>query len=254
MGRLDFLGLLTTNTGREGIAVEEARHLGGLFPDQRFRQLVMRAVETGGIYPYIFVLERRQVDPWAKGPPTAEQPPSNEEGARMRKFALLLSGLLLAAAARGDVKPIQISLFSPTQLAGPQASIKGLRLNLVYGVNHDLQGLDVGLVNKLTGDLMGLQYGLVNMVDGDASGIQMGFVHLVEGDFSGWQDGFVSITRGNFVGFQGPAAYNAAGELNGFQFGLVNFVEVLNGLQIGLLNFNKSGEPHGFLPIVNFAF
>ena len=42
--------------------------------------------------------------------------------------------------------------------------------------------------------------------------------------------------------------------MSGLQYGFWNTIEDLYGLQIGLLNFNKSGDPIGFLPIVNFSF
>ena len=84
-------------------------------------------------------------------------------------------------------------------------------------------------------------------------GWQDGFVNITDGNFSGFQSGFVNITKGNFKGFQ-LGLYSSSRETSGLQLGVVNISEKLDGLQVGLVNINKSGEPHGFLPIVNYAF
>jgi hypothetical protein len=63
----------------------------------------------------------------------------------------------------------------------------------------------------------------------------------------------VNITKRNFVGMQ-LGFYNEAGSMSGLQFGLVNSTGELHGLQIGLANINRSGNPHLFLPIVNYSF
>ncbi|MBT3346510.1 MAG: hypothetical protein HN404_26170, partial [Gemmatimonadetes bacterium] len=48
--------------------------------------------------------------------------------------------------------------------------------------------------------------------------------------------------------------YNEAGDFHGVQFGLWNTVQSLEGLQIGIINLIRSGQPRGFLPIVNWNF
>ena len=150
----------------------------------------------------------------------------------------LFGAFLLPASCQAEEKPIQISLFHPVQLFDAATSISGIRFNLIYGVNQNLTGIDLGLVNKLQGDMRGYQSGTVNLVDDN---------------FEGWQEGTVNIVGGRFFGLQ-SGFYNSAGDFTGVQFGVWNQVETLHGLQIGLLNFNKSGEPFGFLPIVNFSF
>ena len=123
-------------------------------------------------------------------------------------FCLLMS---LTAAGVTDVlaegeKPIQLSLVNPIQIVNEKDSIKGLRLNLIYTVNHNLTGVDLGLINRNTGNVSGLQWS---------------FAGIVEGDFTGWQNGIGAITEGHFKGFQsGLFNQNKTGE--GFQWGAVN--------------------------------
>jgi len=86
-----------------------------------------------------------------------------------------------------------------------------------------------------------------------ATGWQDGIVNITDGNFSGFQSGFVNVTKGNFKGMQ-LGLYSSSRETKGLQLGVVNISEKLDGLQVGLVNINKSGKPHGFLPIVNYAF
>jgi len=81
----------------------------------------------------------------------------------------------------------------PIQIA-PGASVKGLRLVLIYGENADVSGLDVGLVSKTTGDQVGLQWGLVHLNDGDFLGLQLGLWNTVQ-DLDGLQIGLVNLIR-----------------------------------------------------------
>lgn len=168
---------------------------------------------------------------------------SQRKGTTMKAFVslavvCLFAAVLLPASCQAEEKPIQISFLHPLQIFDAATSISGIRLNLIYGVNQDLTGIDCGFVNKLRGNVSGYQSGVVNLVDGS---------------FEGLQDGIVNVVRGRFVGLQ-SGFFNSAGDFNGVQCGIWNQVETLHGLQIGLLNFNKSGEPMGFFPIVNFAF
>ncbi len=176
---------------------------------------------------------------------------------RLLFFVLIIIMILsipLNTLAQSSEKPIQISLFHPVQIHDKDASITGLRFNLIYGVNQDVYGLDIGfIVNKLEGNMTGLQSGLVNIVEGDVNGHQDGFVNLVNGDFTGFQYGFVNITKGKFVGFN-TGICNVNGGMSGIQLGLVNITKKLNGIQIGLVNLNRSGNPFSFLPIVNWSF
>ena len=159
----------------------------------------------------------------------------------MKRIALtlgVLALLCLPSTGKAEEKPVQIGLFEPVQIFPASTSVKGVRISLNYGVNQDLTGFDWGLVNRLHGDMTGVQWGFVNLVDGDSYG---------------WQDAFVNITGGRASGLQ-LGFFNKAGQVHGIQFGIWNQAGTLEGLQIGLLNFNESGNPHGFLPIVNYSF
>ena len=151
-------------------------------------------------------------------------------------------------------KPVQLSLWSPAQIVPEDQSISGVRLSLIYGVNADVSGLDLGLVTKTTGNQVGASWAFVHLNEGDFLGYQDGLVNRVRGDFLGWKSGFVNLTGGKFSGLQ-TGFVNQAGVLHGVQLGIWNSASSLDGaLQIGILNFNKSGKPHGFLPIVNWSF
>jgi hypothetical protein len=179
----------------------------------------------------------------------------------MRNTALTVALLVLSvslcaiAADAQETKPIEISLWTPVQIHDENTSIKGFRLNILYGVNADVTGVDIGLVNRNTGVFKGFQWGLVG----------------IAGDFTGWQNTAVNITNGKFVGLQGslyPAIYNSGVTTEGVQFGLVNRAEsfeglqlglfnvtdTLRGLQIGLLNVVGSREKWKYLPIVSWSF
>ena len=54
--------------------------------------------------------------------------------------------------AESSAKPIQISLWPTIQMHDSETSIKGFRLNLLYGVNQDVSGLDIGSANKVKGN------------------------------------------------------------------------------------------------------
>ena len=136
-------------------------------------------------------------------------------------------------------QPVQVSLFTPVQIFPENDTIKGDRLNLIYGRNTSLTGLDIGLVNHLTG--------------GKSTGVQWGLVGLNDGDFTGWQDCAVNYNKGRFEGLQ-FGFVNLADHLNGIQIGLVNYAVTAKGLQIGVINFIDRGGQFPIFPIVNWSF
>ncbi len=172
----------------------------------------------------------------------------------MRSFRLLLSLAVLASfasiASAAGPSPFQLALFNPAQIVPEKASVSGLRIDLIYGVNQDVTGLDIGLVNHARGSEFAWQWGGIG---------------IVEKDFTGWQDNWVSITRGSFTGLQ-TGLFNQAGQGNGVQFGVVNVTKSMHGLQLGVINSTET--MHGlqigvgniiqkgkipFLPIVNWS-
>ena len=172
-----------------------------------------------------------------------------------RRWLALVAGMVVwvptGSAAQENTKAIELSLFSPVQIMGPDADIAGIRLSL-YGRNATMQGLDVSIIGHTTGVTRGVQFG---------------FVGLAEGGFQGFQNTFVNVSQGPTTGFQ-LGLYNeaASGEVfqlgifnrlttgSGFMLGIVNWAEDFEGLQIGIVNFIKIAEGHAFLPIVNWRF
>lgn len=166
---------------------------------------------------------------------------------------VVISALFVADAARAEEKstPLQLSLFHPAQIFPAETSVRGLRLNLIYGKNSGVTGIDLGIANHITGNGWGIQWGIVGLVDGA---------------YRGWQDNYVNISK-DFVGFQ-SGLYNEADTAEGIQFGLVNHTESMSGfqlalfnytrsmhgLQVGLLNIIKEKESLPMLPIVNWSF
>lgn len=113
---------------------------------------------------------------------------------------------LLPTVARSEERFVNVALIDPVQIFDHDVTIRGLRLNMIYGVNRGVYGLDLGLANRVNGEAKGLQYGLVNMV---------------HGPFTGWQNGAGNLTKGKFTGL-GTGFYNGYGDAEGFVWGVVN--------------------------------
>jgi hypothetical protein len=182
----------------------------------------------------------------------------------MKKFLVLaLAVVLSVSAVLAEEKPIDVTVWEGVQIFSPETSIKGVRINFLYGVNKDITGLDLGLfipVNFVNGNMKGLQLGLYNRVSGNVTGVQWGLVNNVLGNFTGWQSALVNFTDGDFVGFQ-QGFFNSAKSMKGLQWGFWNQTDSLKGIQLGLLNFNKAGvvvwesaKAPNFFPFVNWAF
>ncbi len=157
----------------------------------------------------------------------------------------ILLGLIILAVvsfslpASAETQPFQLALLAPAQIYPEEDSVRGIRLNVLYGRNTSVTGLDLGLVNHTT--------------EGMSMGVQLGLVNLNEAKFTGFQDGWVNVMKGDFEGFQ-LGFVNYAGFVKGLQLGLVNYSESMNGLQIGLLNIIHQGGEFPFFPIVNWSF
>lgn len=166
----------------------------------------------------------------------------------------LLSLFFLFGQAMAQERPFQLSLVGPTlQLVDDDADIKGLRLNLIYGVNENVTGLDLGLINRTRGDFKGLQHGLIGLTDGDFKGWQNHAINVVDQDLLGLQSGLVNVT-GMGEGVQWGFAFNSAQYMSGLQISLVNFAEDMHGIQLGLINIIRSKDDLPILPLVNWKF
>ncbi|MGH2570192.1 MAG: LA_2272 family surface repeat-containing protein [bacterium] len=177
--------------------------------------------------------------------------PSCRETA-VRNAAAALTVLLLAATARAEEKPIQIALFDPVQIFDRSMSIKGGRLNVLYGFNADVRGLDIGLANRTSGSVKGFQWGVFGLVEADFEGWQYNFISITEGFLQGLQTGAVTSNK-SVKGVQ-IAFINVSKDVEGLQLGLLNITHDLHGLQIGLLNVAQGKDKLPVLPIVNWNF
>jgi hypothetical protein len=156
---------------------------------------------------------------------------------------LMVLGLLLCplSACAGDGQPtyFQFGISDPIQLFPSTASVAGLRLDLLMGVNDNVEGIDVGLVNRVTGSGSGFEFGIFNSVGEDYRGLQIGLLANI-----------TSVSEGVQVGIYNRAAQG----MYGFQVGIVNRAGALDGVQIGLINVDEQTQSRGFWPLVYAKF
>jgi len=146
--------------------------------------------------------------------------------------------VLVMAATPGTAqeRPINVALVTPIQIYPAGETIKGFRLNLLYGRNAAMTGLDIGIANHVDGPMRGVQWGAVNLAE----------------SMVGWQSGLVNYTERRFEGLMWGTV-NYAGEISGLQLGIVNYAARANGLQIGLVNIIKEGGQFPVMVIVNWG-
>ena len=157
-------------------------------------------------------------------------------------------------------------------------SVKGVRLNLLYGKNTNMTGLDINLLalgetdnfkgvqlspfwigaNKVNNSFTGVGIGVANIHLGESTGVVLGFVNFTN-DFNGLQWGTVNfnqkksmINLGVINFSQGESTVDIGfvnyAEKTTFQLGVINFTNDLEGVQVGLINFAKNG----FFPVFPF--
>jgi hypothetical protein len=150
------------------------------------------------------------------------------------------AGNTAAPASTSDQsRPFQLALVAPAQLVPGDESIQGLRLNLIFGSNHNVSGVDIGLAHETTGDFRGIAFGLVSFVRGEGRGLQF--------------DGIYSDASKSMSGLQ-VGLFNHSGSMHGVQIGLANFADDMTGIQIGLWNEIKNKEMWNVLPLFNCSF
>lgn len=165
--------------------------------------------------------------------------------------------VLLPAPSRAQDNPFQIAFIGPTmQLVDDDEDVRGIRLNLIYGVNQNVSGLDLGLINHTNGNMTGFELGLANVTDGDFSGWQAGLINVTQGQLTGIQ--FSGGALANFAeaaeGAQIAWVLNRSSYMRGFQLSLVNVAEDMYGVQVGLINVIRSKGDFPVLPLVNWKF
>ncbi|GMR12660.1 MAG: hypothetical protein BMS9Abin29_0851 [Gemmatimonadota bacterium] len=172
-----------------------------------------------------------------------------------RQFLALIAGMMVVMpsglAAQDNPRPIELSLFSPVQIMGPEADIAGIRLSL-YGRNASMQGLDFSIIGHTTGVTKGVQFGLVGIAEGGFQGFQNTAVNISGGPTAGFQLGLYNDAASGEVLQIG--VFNRIGSGSGFMLGVVNWADDFEGLQIGILNIIEVADGHVFLPIVNWRF
>ena len=170
-------------------------------------------------------------------------------------ISVLASALVLAlqpvpGSAQQD-HPIQLSLVTPIQIVPEGESVRGVRINVLYGRNAFMTGFDYGLVNHTVRDFLGVGLGIVNLTEGDAVGFQAGIVNMTEGAFEGVQWGTVNAaTRGHGAQI---GVVNHSRNYRGLQFGLVNYAEAMHGVQIGFVNIIKRGGAFPVMVLANWS-
>ncbi len=114
--------------------------------------------------------------------------------------------------------PVQVSFFHPYAVPPGLNTVRGVRLNLIYGDIMNVYGLDCGLVQRVSGEMDAVQIGAVNIT-------------------------------GRTRPFQCALVFNDSASMSGLQIGLVNVAGELSGLQIGLINISRSR----ILPLINWS-
>ena len=151
--------------------------------------------------------------------------------------ALWLTMVAVLPAAAAD-KPINLSVFTPVSIAGPEDAVTAFRFNLIYGRNTSVKVGDLGLVNHTTAGL--------------SNGLQWGFANFTEAEFSGIQLAAININKGTAKGFQW-ATINYAASAGGLQLAFVNYAEKIEGVQVGVINIIKEGGMFPVMVIANWS-
>jgi hypothetical protein len=151
--------------------------------------------------------------------------------------------------------PVQWAFVAPAQIFPETASVEGLRLNLILGVNENVTGIDIGLVNTTVNRFSGIGLGIVNDVGTEASALHIGAVNLCFGSYAGIQlAALLNSVEGDSSAFQLGPINSVKGDMSGFQIGFINIAGTLKGVQIGLININSGSDTLGFMPFFNMAF
>jgi hypothetical protein len=119
--------------------------------------------------------------------------------------------------------------------------LEGVQLSSVFNITQaDVKGIQgAGIFNYADAELIGGQFsGIFNFTRGDVTGVQAASIF--------------NFSPGSILGAQIGGIFNWAGEMKGFQAGLVNYNEIGRGVQIGLVNISGSEDmlPIGLVNIV----
>ncbi|OQY42944.1 MAG: hypothetical protein B6227_00585 [Fusobacteriia bacterium 4572_74] len=188
----------------------------------------------------------------------------------MKRVKILLGMICLISTMTFAEASFQLGL-PGTNIPADQ-SIKGVRLNLLYGKNTNMSGLDINILalgetnnftgvqlnpfwipgaNKVNNSFTGVGIGVANIHLGQSTGVVLGFVNYTN-NFNGLQWGLVNFNQRKSVINLGGVNFNQGestvdigfvnyAEKTTFQLGVVNFTNDLQGVQLGFINFAKNG-------------
>jgi len=189
----------------------------------------------------------------------------------MKKLAVLLAAVLVAAPAFADNGILKLSLWDDIAVALPNNtqtvrgvdlgigsqtnSIYGWQANLVKSEAGELRGINEAFgwstinegygINGAFGyarshELYGIQGAIYNVSD-RLYGVQGGLISINNSELKGFHGGWINIARGTVIGAQ-IGIYNQVEDLHGFQLGIVNNARhISKGLQVGIVNIAKNG-------------
>ncbi len=194
----------------------------------------------------------------------------------MKRIKNLLGMIFLISTMTFAETPFQLGV--PGNNIPADQSVKGVRLNLLYGKNTNMTGLDINILalgetnnftgvqlspfwigaNKVNNSFTGVGLGIANIHLGQSTGVVLGGVNYTN-NFTGLQWGFINFNQKKSVINLGGINFNQGestvdigfvnyAEKTVFQLGFVNFTNNLQGLQVGLINFAKNG----FFPVFPF--
>lgn len=194
----------------------------------------------------------------------------------MKRIKILLGMICLISTMTFAETPFQLGV-PGTNMPADQ-TVKGVRLNLLYGKNTNMSGLDINILalgetdnfkgvqlspfwigaNKVNNSFTGVGLGAANIHLGQSTGVVLGFVNYTN-DFTGLQWGAVNFNQKKSVINLGAVNFNQGesivdigfvnyAEKTTFQLGVVNFTNNLEGVQVGFINFAKNG----FFPVFPF--
>jgi len=151
-----------------------------------------------------------------------------KRGAHILKRSILIIAIIMTLPASfvqaqdkdyyvENSAPVQISIFEPYAIPPGLNTVRGARLNLIYGNTMNVYGLDCGLIQRASGNVDAIQIGVVNIT-------------------------------GNTRPIQFAVLLNNSAEMTGLQIGLINLTRELSGVQIGLINISRSR----IMPLINW--
>lgn len=185
------------------------------------------------------------------------------------KIILTIVGLVLAVvilttskivAQHSDTlmtRKIQVSFIYPLGSNGlhSNAYSNNFSFNYLYGVNGGVNGFELGGIgNYNKGKVKGVQIaGISNINVGSSKGVLLsGISNVVKDSISGVAvSGIVNYTTKSSKGFQLSTINISKEDVQGVQFGVINYAKRIKGIQFGLINIADSAESGASIGLIN---